>query len=96
MGRIKIAKEMRITKIVILGDSMMVTKAIIKGSEVGNNLLNIVLSRSITLLAEFEEVSIHHVKRELNINADQMAKLGSRLNEGEFVLNRVMSSLPIP
>jgi ribonuclease HI len=93
---IKIAREMRISKLLILGDSMMVTRAIIKGIEVENNLLNNILFCSTSLLVEFEEVSILHIKCELNTIVDQMAKLGSRLNAGEFVSNRVMGSLPIP
>lgn len=93
---IKMAREMMISKILILRDSMMVTRAIIKGTEVGNNLLHNILFYSTSLLVEFEEVSILHIKCELDTIANQMAKLGSRLNAGEFVSNKVMESLPIP
>jgi ribonuclease HI len=79
---VSIAREERITKLVVLQDSMIVIWAIIDRWTIGNNALNVLISRIINLLAEFEEVAIYHIKHKLNSMADYWAQLGSHLSEG--------------
>jgi len=55
---IKIVKEGGISKLLILCDSMLVPRAIIKGFEVNNNLLDNISVHPISLLFEFEDLSI--------------------------------------
>jgi ribonuclease HI len=86
---VQIAREKRISKIVILGDSMMVAWEIIKISMTGNNVFNSIISHTLTLLAKFEEIKIFHIKREFNSYVDYWAKLRSRLNEGTIIINGV-------
>lgn len=67
---IEIAREMRIHKLVIFGNSMLVIRAIIKRSIVENNVFIGIIPRSLALLAEFEEVAIYHIKHEHNSCVD--------------------------
>jgi hypothetical protein len=60
---------MGIHKLTILGDSMLVIKAIIKRNIIGNNVSIGVMSRSLSLLIEIEEYNLFHIKREQNSEA---------------------------
>lgn len=76
---VSIAREERMTNIMILGDSMVVVRTIIDRTMTANNAFNSLISRILTLLYEFEEVAIYHIKRELNSKANYWAKLGLHL-----------------
>jgi hypothetical protein len=87
-------KEFR--KITILGDSMLMIRAIIKQSDIGNKVFPGVISRTLSLLAEFEEYSAFHIKHEYNNEADQWEKHGSTLGEGEIIVNGERDFFHIP
>jgi hypothetical protein len=72
---IKVAREMRITKIVILGLSMMVALEIIKRFASENNIFNSIIPHTLSLLEESEEVKIYHNKLEFNMGVDYWANL---------------------
>jgi hypothetical protein len=75
---------------------MLVIRVIIKRSITGSNVFKGVMYHSLSLLKEFEGFSLLPIKRELNFGIDRWDKVGSRLEEGEFVFNGVKRGLPIP
>jgi hypothetical protein len=75
---------------------MMVARAIIKKSITGNNAFNSIISCILTLIVEFEEAKIFHIKHKFNTYANYWAKLGSHLNEGTIIKNGPRGVLPIP
>jgi ribonuclease HI len=93
---LKIAKEMGIHKLHILGDSMLVIRVMIKRNIVGNNVLIGIMSHFLALLSKFEEYSLFHIKWELNPCVDWWAKEGTYLEEGEAIVNGVRRRLYIP
>jgi ribonuclease HI len=93
---IKFAKAMGIRKLTILGDSMLVIRAIIKQNIIGNNIFIGVISHSLALLVEFENYNVFHIKREFNIEVDHWEKVGSNLEEGEMLINGAKGRSPIP
>jgi hypothetical protein len=71
---IRIAKEMVIHKLTILGDSMLVIRAMIKINNVGNNVFTRIMSRFLDILVEFEEYTLYHIKHEHNFCVDRWDK----------------------
>jgi hypothetical protein len=71
-------------------------RAIIKRSIIGSNIFRCVMYRPLSLLKEFKQFSLFHIKRELNSSVDRWDKVGSRLKEGKIIFNGVKGSLPIP
>jgi len=93
---IRIEKSTGIQKPTILGDFMLVIREIIKISIVESIVFTGVLYRSLNILKEFKEFFLFKIRREFNLDVDRWAKVGSRLEEGEFVFNGVKRGLPIP
>jgi hypothetical protein len=83
-GGVYLAREKGIRKITILGDSMLVIMELIKRHVFSNNVIIGIISRTLSLLNEFEDHSLYHIKREHNSEADRWAKVGSNLAEGKY------------
>jgi len=94
--RVFITIDKRVINIVILGDSIMVVRVIIKRTMIKNNASNSIISRIFSLLVEFDKVKIFHIKREINSRANYWPKLGSRMDEGLISINMISGVLPIP
>ena len=93
---VQIATKERITKIVIFGDSMIVIREVINRLKMGNNALNILISRILNTPSGFEEVSIFHIKCNLNSKVDYQEKLASHLSLQTYIKNGILAFLPIP
>jgi len=93
---VNIAREKGIRKITILGDSMIVIRALIKRHVVSNNAIVGILASTQALLNEFEMHCLLLIKRDNNPLANRWAKVGSSLGEGELIVNGVKVFHPIP
>jgi ribonuclease HI len=91
---VHIARDRNIANIVILGDSMMVVRAVIKRAQMENNAFNCIISHILSLLVEFDKVKIYHIKRELNSQAYYWAKFGVNMDEGLIDISGVWGSSP--
>jgi ribonuclease HI len=85
-----------IRRIIICGDSMILIRAIIKQNIAGSNIYKGVLTRIQALLHQFKRYTMFHIKRELNTDADQLAKEGTTLRKGEMKVNGDLKPRPIP
>jgi len=84
-----ITKDQNITKIVLIGDSIMVVLEIIKRIQSRRKLFNGIIYRILSLSASFVKFKIHHIKRDLNILVDHWDKEGARMIKGEIIVNGV-------
>jgi len=75
---------------------MMVAWEITNKSKTRNNAFNSIISRILTLLVEFEEAKLFHIKHEFNSYGNYWAKFGSHLNEVTIIKNGVRVVLLIP
>jgi hypothetical protein len=96
LDRSQISQGFGLSKISILGDSMMVIRYIIKRQTLDNNVITGIIFHSIALLKEFKEHSIHHIKQEHNSQADRWAKEGTLLEEGLANINEAKRVIPPP
>jgi hypothetical protein len=73
-----------------------ITNSVIKAYAIwkGIKIMHLILFPFFTLLAKFEEFKIFHIKSVLNTSVDYWAKLGSRLSEGNCIVNGVRGVLP--
>jgi ribonuclease HI len=85
-----------IQNLVICGESLLIIHALVKGSIVGGNFFVGVMFCSLESLKKFSKHSLFHVKRGLNVEADSLAKNGSRLAKGTLVINGNVGFAPIP
>jgi ribonuclease HI len=93
---VNLVREKGIQKITILGDSLLVIRALIKRHAVGNNVIINIIACTLSLLNEFEIHSMFHIKREHNSLVDHWAKVGSNLAKGDIIVNGIKVSQPIP
>jgi ribonuclease HI len=92
---IRLAMAKGIQKIIILGDPILMIRAIINQTDIGTKVHPGVISRALNLLAEFEYYSVYHIRHQHNNEADKWAKYGSTLG-GEIVINGGRDILHIP
>jgi hypothetical protein len=93
---IRIGTGKGIQRIIILGDSMLVIQAIIKQSNVGNNLFIGTISHILSFLGEYDDYRAYHIMRDQNHLVDHWDKYGSGLGEGEIDVNGVKDYCFIP
>jgi ribonuclease HI len=91
-----IKKEEGLKTLIILGDSMLVMRAMVGNSEPGRNALTILILRIHKILESFDEVTLFHIKRELNGIVDQWVKVASYLSLGSCIKSGVCGLTPIP
>ncbi|XP_057843164.2 uncharacterized protein LOC131052593 [Cryptomeria japonica] len=70
-----------ISKLAIKGDSTIIINGLGKGS-LPNWKLNVILSRALSLLKEFNKMTFNHIYREGNSKADELANAGA---DGQFI-----------
>jgi hypothetical protein len=75
---------------------MMVIKMIVHKIIARGNIYFGVMSRTLSLLENFEDHSLFHIKRELNSDVGQKAKEGTSLRKGAIKVNGSVMLLPIP
>jgi hypothetical protein len=68
----------------------------VKNNITEGNVCTSVMYWYLSLLKKFDEFSLFHIKQELNYEDDKWARVGSRLEEGEFQINGNKLGLPIP
>jgi ribonuclease HI len=93
---IRLTKAKGIQKIIILGDSMLMIRAIINQANIGSKVLPGVISCVISLLDGFGDYKVLHILHEHNSKADQWEKYGLTLEEGEIVVNGGRNYFHIP
>jgi ribonuclease HI len=93
---LKLTRERNTPQLSVFGDSMLIVWAFIKKNYMENNQVSGILQRITTLIWEFEEINLFHIKRGLNPHSDHWAKEGSRMQQGEINLNNGKGGLPIP
>jgi len=72
---------MGISRLIVLGDSMLIIGAIINNSIIGGNSIFDTLYHFLSLLKGFEENSLFHIKCELNSDVDHRAQVGSWIDK---------------
>jgi len=92
---IKLAHSKGIRSLIICRDSMMVIRAVVKGNITRGNIYSGIMSRSLVALKNFEKSTMYHVKREINVEANKLTKVGSRLGKGDIVVNGILRFQPI-
>jgi ribonuclease HI len=85
--RVRIAKIRGLRKLIILGDSMIMIRALINHKDIGNKAISGTISQVLSLIKEFDEYKFFHIKHHLNSQVDRWAKQGSMLGESVFVVN---------
>jgi ribonuclease HI len=90
---IKLAKEYGLQKLVIVGYSMIVIKALINCYDPNMKDLPRNLSRVHSAMARFAKFRDFQILRELNSFTDGLEKQGSTLGAGEIVINGRMDFL---
>jgi ribonuclease HI len=93
---LKLAKEYNISHILVVDDSMMIFRAVIKINLMENNHLNDILHHIISLSDSFWELKLYHIKKFLNPLANHWVKVGSRMPKGEINVNGERGSTCIP
>ena len=73
---IKVAHELKITKLIIHADSELVVKQVLGEYKVKNNRMKELHSQALDELQNIDDWSIMHVRREYNIRADELSKMG--------------------
>ena len=90
------AKEQRIQELVIIGDSILIVKAINCQTQTQSAKLNNLLRKIRLLLTNFNSYEIFHVLRKLNEKVDVEANKGVLLAPGNLILNGTASTVEIP
>jgi ribonuclease HI len=67
---LKVAKEFELKEIIVLGDSMMIIRAIVHWNHMENNVLRAVLARIRNLASTFDKIAFYHIEREHNSSVD--------------------------
>jgi hypothetical protein len=93
---ISLTQSKGIQNLIMCGDSMMVTRVVVKGNINGRDIYSCVMSHSLVALNIFYESSIFHIKRELSIEAYRPTKVGYGISKGEIMVNGNKRFLPIP
>jgi len=78
---ISLAHSEGLQNLVVCGDSMMIIQALVKEPNVGGKFLSGVLFHSIEALKKFDKHSAFHIKWELNIEVDKLARMGTCLTK---------------
>lgn len=89
------ARRNGIRNLIIIGDSRMLSSAIIRSSKNQSAQLNNLLDR-IRLLKNLDSYQLFHVLRELNKEADEEANRGALLAPGCMNISGQLSTVDIP
>ena len=89
------AKKQGIQELVIIGDSRLIVRAIIRQTQTQSAKLNNLLNKIHLLLTSLSSYEIFHVLRKLNAKADVEDNKGILLAPGTLILNGMMSIVEI-
>ena len=92
----RIAKEMRISELTIIGDSRIVIYALAEKLMPNNMALRHLIHKIVAQTSSFKKIDFYHVLRENNSNVDHEANKGTSLCHGELILNNQGSFCPPP
>jgi ribonuclease HI len=85
-----------IRRLIIIGDSRMLIRAIAHSTKTQNAQLNNLLARICLLLQRFDSYQVFHVLRELNSEADEEANRGAKLEQGCMCANGQLTTVDLP
>ena len=84
---LRIAKEMGISKLTIIGDSRVIIYALAENLMPNNIALRHLIQKIVAQTSSFKKINFYHVLRENNSNADHETNKGTSLSLGELILN---------
>jgi hypothetical protein len=93
---LKLAINLRIQDLAIIGDSRIIIQAIIKQSTTQSIQLNNLLDKIHLLLRNLNIYHCYHVLRDLNRNVDKEANKGVLLDAGDLSVNGIIENVKIP
>lgn len=87
---LNLAKEMKITKIVIFGDSLLIIQYLYRGSFPKYNKLKILLHRIMVALDYFHFKNFFHILKSQDREANKKSNLVGLLKMGEININDLL------
>ena len=91
-----IAKNKRITKLSMLGDSRIVIQTLVEGSLPNHLHLSQLMKRIQSLARYFHKIDFFHVLGIHNKEADLAANVGTSLSVGSLLINGYYAFCPLP
>ena len=93
---LRIAKEMGISKLTVIGDSRIIIYALAENLMPNNIALRHLIQNIVAQTSSFKKIYFYHVLMENNSNADHEANKGTSLSLGELIRNEQGSLCPPP
>ena len=93
---LSIAKNRRITNLIVLGDSRIVIQALADNSLPNQMHLRRMIKKIKVLSHSLCKIEVFHVLQKHNSEADQANDTGSTLNFNSLLINGVSSYCPLP
>ena len=93
---LRIAKEMGISKLNVIGDSIIIICALAENLMPNNMALRHLIQKIVVQTSSSKKINFYHVLRENNSNVDYEANKGTSLCHGELILNNQGSFYPPP
>jgi ribonuclease HI len=93
---LRILDESYIKRLIVIGDSTLVIKLMLRASSLSDGKLIRIVKRIRKEVARFKSIEYYHILRELNQKADQLANMAAQLNCGALRTKIGVSSSPIP
>ena len=87
---LRLARELNIENISILGDSMAIIGWANKVHPIRNNKLFGWLNRTAEIIDTYQHIYFQHLHREHNTTADRLSKRGLRINEGYIFIEEFL------
>ncbi|GKU85793.1 hypothetical protein SLEP1_g415 [Rubroshorea leprosula] len=82
--------ELKVPSVEIVGDSQLVLKQLSGEYKYTSVLLSPYFATAIQLLEEFDDVSLKHIPRNMNIEANELAQIASGVKMPEGILEKVI------
>ena len=92
---LRLARELNIDHISILGDSMAIIGWAKKVHLIRNNKLQGWLNRTADIMYTFQQLNFQHHHREHNTTADRLSKRGLRSNEGHIIIEEFVEGCKV-
>lgn len=91
-----LAKERELSKIEIMGDSLLTIQHLQRGSLPNNNLLSILLQKILSILNSFTHKAFYHILRSENEEVDPQENQACLLDAGQIFINGMFGWNVIP
>ncbi|GKV53168.1 hypothetical protein SLEP1_g59706 [Rubroshorea leprosula] len=82
--------KLKVPSVEIVGDSQLVLKQLSSEYKCTSVALSPYFATAIQLLEEFDDVSLKHIPRNMNIEANELAQIASRVKMPEGILEKVI------